>query len=163
MKILLLLGLTLLLGFKFEAPEDWQTLPLSSRMRVAEFKLPAADGEKDDATVAVFTFGMRMGGSADANVKRWLAQFDPKDGTPSIEVPLKDQQPEITFVDVAGTYVAETSPGSGEKLNKPGWRMIAAVVDGEGGMYFVKAIGPKATIEKNAEAIRAYIRSAKAE
>ena len=155
--------LVLLLGLAFEAPKDWEALPKSSMMRVAEFKLPKADGDGEDATVALYNFGSRMGGSADANVQRWLGQFDPKDGDPRIERPKDDDPIKITWVDVSGTYVAETGPGSGTKLNKPGWRMVAAVVETAGDMYFVKAVGPKATIAKNADAIRAYAKSAKAE
>ena len=35
----------------------------------------------------------------------------------------------MTVVDLAGTYVAETSPGSGEQLNHPDWRMLVAVIE----------------------------------
>jgi hypothetical protein len=66
-------------------------------------------------------------------------------------------------VDVAGTYVAERMPGMGQRENKPGWRMIAAVVESGGDQLYVKAVGPKATIAKNEAAIRKYIASAKNE
>ena len=156
--------LSLCLGLKFEAPAGWESLPKSSMMRVAEFKLPRAEGDTEDAQVAVYNFGSMMGGSVEANIARWLGQFDPKEGEPSIVKP-KDEKadPKITIVDVTGTYVAETRPGSGEKLNKPGWRMIAAVVESKEGTYYVKAVGPKASIAKNADAIKAYAASAKPE
>jgi hypothetical protein len=54
----------------------------------------------------------------------------------------------LTSVDVSGTYVAETSPGSSEHLNKPGFRLRAAVVEGPGGPYFVKLTGPARTVAR---------------
>lgn len=159
----LLCALALFLGLSFEAPKDWEALPKSSMMKVAEYRLPKAEADADDGTVALYNFGTRLGGTAEANVQRWLGQFDPKEGEPAIERPKDGDAPKITWVDVAGTYVAETRPGSGVRLNKPGWRMIAAVVETADAMYFVKAIGPKATIAKNADAIRAYGKSAKPE
>lgn len=156
------LALVILLGLTFTPPADWKELPKAG-MRVADFRLPAAEGAADEAQVTVYDFGMLGGGSPEANVQRWLAQFDPKDGEPKIEKPKDGVTPKITLVEVAGTYVAETRPGSGVKHNKPGWSMIAAVVEGGGKTLFVKAVGPKATIEKQADAIRAYIRGAKAD
>jgi hypothetical protein len=104
-----------------------------------------------------------MGGSVEDNVKRWISQFEPKEGEPKIERPKEGDLLKTTWVDIAGTYVAETRPGSGVKLNKPGWRMIAAVIEAKDGLYFVKAVGPKATVAKSADAIRKYGASAKPE
>ena len=157
-------ALGILLGMVFDAPKEWKEVPKGTfSMRLAEYTLPRADGDPEDATITLHHFGTNMGGSVDANVQRWLGQFNPKDGEPAIEKPKDGDKPKITWVDVAGTYVAETRPGSGQRLNKPGWRMIAAVVEAEDGYYFVKAVGPKATIAKNADAIKAYARSAKAQ
>jgi len=161
--LLLLPLLTLAMGLKFDAPKEWEALPKSSPMRSAEFKLPRAEGDADDATIAVFNFGGFLGGSTEANIQRWLTQFDPKEGEPKIEKPKDDAAIKITFVDVSGRYVAETRPGSGVKLDKPGWRMIGAVVESKEGVLFVKALGPKASIAKSEAAIRAYISSAKPE
>lgn len=159
---ILSLVLTILLGLKFEAPKGWEEVPLGAiSMRLAEHKLPRAEGDTEDATVTVHHFGMNMGGSAEANVQRWLGQFEPKDGEPKIEKPKDGDALKITWVEVGGTYVAETRPGSGTRLNKPGWKLIGAVIESSDGFYFVKAVGPKKTIEKNAADIRKYGSSAK--
>ena len=34
---------------KYDMPEGWTTKPLSSKMRVAEFVLPKAEGDSEDA------------------------------------------------------------------------------------------------------------------
>jgi hypothetical protein len=157
-----LVAFTILLGLDFAPPEGWEVLPKSSPMRLAEYRLPRAEGDAEDATVALYHFGTFMGGSVDANVERWLTQFDPKEGEPKVERPKAEDAQKITWVDVAGTYVAETRPGSGVRHNKPGWRMIGAVIEtSDDGLYFVKAVGPKATIAKSADAIRKYGKSAK--
>ncbi len=156
------LGLAILLGLAFEAPKGWTEVPRGAMsMRLADHKLPPAEGDPDEATAAIYHFGLNMGGSPDANVQRWLAQFEPKDGEPKIEKPKDGESPKITWVEVGGTYVAETRPGSGQRLNKPGWKMIAAVIESGDGFYFLKAVGPKATIEKNAADIRKYGASGK--
>jgi hypothetical protein len=156
------LALSVFLGLGFTPPEGWTPRPKSSAMRLAEFTLPRAEGDTEDAEVAVFHFPGGAG-SVDGNIQRWIGQFDPKEGEPRIERPKPDDKLKVTWVDVAGTYVAETKPGSGVRLNKPGWRMLAAIVEADDGLYFVKAVGPKATIAKNADAIRKYVGSAKPE
>ena len=65
----------------------------------------------------------------------------------------------LTLVDVPGTYVAEMSPGSSERHNKPGFRLRAAVVEGRGGPYFVKLTGPAKTIAKWDAAFLAFLKS----
>jgi hypothetical protein len=62
-------------------------------------------------------------------------------------------------VDVTGTYVAEVTPGASEHFNKPGWRQIAALIETPGGPYFVKAIGPAATLAKWEASVTAFITS----
>ena len=51
-------------------------------------------------------------------------------------------------MDVSGTYVAEVTPGSAERFNKPGFRQLAAVVETPDGPHFVKVVGPAATVAK---------------
>ena len=65
----------------------------------------------------------------------------------------------VTTVEVAGTYVAETAPGSGTFLNQPGYRLRAAVVETPNGPYFVKLVGPEKTVTKWNESFLSYVRS----
>src|SRR5262249_52277917 len=48
---------------KFTAPAGWTAKAPSTPSRVAEFILPKADGDKDDATLIVYFFGAAGGGS----------------------------------------------------------------------------------------------------
>jgi len=51
-----------------------------------------------------------------------------------------------TEVQLSGTYVAETAPGSGEHLRKEDWRMLAAIIEAQEGPYYIKLVGPRATV-----------------
>jgi len=148
----------------FDAPKGWVSKTPSSSMRVAEFGLPKAAGDPEDASVTVFFFGATQGGNVQANIDRWIAQMSQPDGKPSSAVAKTTTSKsksglELTIVDVSGTYVAEMSPGSTEHFNKPGFRQLAVYVNTAGGPYFVKAIGPAATIAKWYESVQAFLAS----
>src|SRR5215213_11281631 len=126
---------------KFRVPAGWVEEERTSSMRVAQYKLPKAEGDTEDASIVLYYFGQGQGGSTAANVERWVGQMKQADGTTA-----KDSKQEsfevnglkVTSVDVSGTYVAETAPGSGTFHNKPAYRLRAAVVETPNGAYFVK-------------------------
>ena len=117
-------------------------------MRVAEFTLPRAAGDAEDAQLVVYYFG-GSGGSVDANIKRWIAQMQQPDGKPSRarNGNAQGERPGVTLVDVSGTYVAETAPGA-ERHNKPHFRLRAGVVETPNGPYFIKLTGPEKTVAR---------------
>ena len=65
----------------------------------------------------------------------------------------------MTTVDVSGTYVAETAPGSGTFSNNPGYRLRAAVVETPKGSYFVKLVGPEKTVTQWNDSFLSYLKS----
>ena len=152
---------------KFDAPAAWVSKTPSSTMRVAEYTLPRAAGDTEDATVTVFFFGSRMGGDVQANLDRWTAQFAQPDGRSSKDLAktasFTANGLAVTTLDVSGTFVAEVSPGSAEHFNKPGFRQIAAVVQTTGGPYFMKLVGPQATVAKWADDYTAFLKSSRFE
>lgn len=149
---------------RFTAPDGWQAVPPTSQMRKAEFRLPRADGDSEDAELAVFHFGAGMGGGVQANLDRWVGQIAQPDGSDSHAKMHVDhesvRQMPLTVLDVSGTYVASLMPGSPEHFDKPGFRMLAAVVESPGGDWFVKLTGPARTVEKWEDAFREYVNSA---
>jgi len=148
---------------KFDAPAGWVSKSPSSSMRVAEFTLPKAEGDSEDAALAVFFFGAAQGGSVQANIDRWIDQMTQPDGRSSKDAARTSTMTShglpITLVDVTGTYTAEMSPGSAEHFNKPGFRQCAAVVETPGGNYYVKLTGPVKTVAKWNDAFVAFLRS----
>lgn len=153
-------------ALKFDAPTGWVQKPPASRMRLAEFMLPKADGDAEDASLGIFYFG-GQGGGVQANLDRWTSQMSQPDGRASKDVAKTSKMDSsglaVTIVDVPGTYVAETSPGSVERFNKPGFRLRAAVVEGKGGPYFVKLTGPAKTVAKWDESFLAFLKGLRVE
>src|SRR5262245_29509100 len=70
-------------GMKSTTPADWKEETPSSNMRMAQFKLGAAEGDKDGAELAVFK--MTASGSVDQNLERQRAKFLPAEGKDKIE------------------------------------------------------------------------------
>jgi hypothetical protein len=149
-------------AIKYDTPAGWVVKPAASSMRVAEFALPKADGDPEDASVVLYFFG-GQGGSAQANLDRWIGQVTQPDGKPSKDVAkvdrFKSHGLDVTAVDVSGTYVAEMAPGATERFNKPAFRLRAAVIETPEGPYFVKAVGPSKTMARWQDSITTFVKS----
>jgi hypothetical protein len=132
-------------------------------MRAAQYRLPKADGDNEDASLVLYYFGTGQGGSTEANIDRWINQMQQPDGHPSKERAksgtLTVNGLKVTTVDVAGTYSAEMSPGSGTSSNNRSYRLRAAVVETPKGSYYAKLVGPEKTVARWDEAFTNYIKS----
>lgn len=147
---------------KFKVPAGWVEEERTSSMRVAQYRLPRATGDTEDASLVLYYFGPGQGGSTTANIDRWIGQMKQDDGSPAKGA--KDEQLvanglKVTTVDVSGTYVAETAPSSGTFNNKPAYRLRAAVVETPNGSYFVKLVGPEKTVTQWNDSFVSYIKS----
>ena len=147
----------------FDAPSGWVAKKPASSMRVAEFSLPRAEKDSEDASLVVYYFG-GTGGSVQANLDRWIGQMQQPDGRDSRTVAKSATLTskaglKITLLDIPGTYIAEVTPGSSERFNKPGFRQLAAVVETKDGPYFVKVVGPAATVARWEPGVRAVLGS----
>lgn len=175
-KLILLFSIALLCLFntafqksslKFTVPPGWIEEERTSSMRVAQYRLPKAEGDTENGSVVLYYFGQGQGGSTAANVERWVGQMKQPDGGSSKAVAKEDRFEvnglKVTTVDVGGTYVAETTPGSGTFENKPGYRLLAAVVETPNGSYFVKLLGPEKTVAHWNESFLGYVKSFKFE
>ena len=150
-------------SLKFTVPAGWVEEERTSSMRVAQYKLPKADGDTEDASLVLYYFGQGQGGSTAANIERWVSQMKQADGSSSKEKAKEEQTDanglKIATIDISGTYVAETAPGSGTFHNKPGYRLRAAVVETPRGSYFVKLVGPEKTVTQWNDSFLSYLRS----
>jgi hypothetical protein len=164
MSALLLAVALLAAGLTFTAPDGWKSTPSTSSMRIAEFSLPHAPGDADDAQLIVYYFG-GSGGSVDANMQRWIGQMQQTDGRPSSAVAKKQSRTvnglTVSLVDISGTYTAEMSPGSAAHHNKPHYRMRAGVVETAKGPYFIKLTGPERTVGQWDAAFEQFVSSFK--
>lgn len=146
----------------FEPPAGWRAAGPASSMRVAQFVLPRATPDAQDAEVIVYYFG-GSGGTVDANIERWIGQMQQPDGRPSSRVAKRTTRTinglTVSEVDVSGTYVAEVAPGSSRRHNRPNFRLRAAVVQTPGGPYFVKVTGPARTVAQSEKGYEQFLAS----
>jgi len=126
----------------WKAPDAWQTAPNPSTMRLATYKIPAAKGDADGAELAI----SRAGGAKEANIQRWIGQFDEAGKDSRVEKTVRGMK--ITIVDVGGTYLGGGmmgAPGAGSGPKK-GWALLGAIVETPGMPYFFKMTGPATTV-----------------
>jgi len=143
-----------------KVPEEWESQPASSQMRLAQFVVPGPGG---DAELVVFRFPGGAGG-VQQNIDRWKSQFKPPEGK-SIDDVTKTTNFEagklkVTLVDVAGHYAAPERPGSPTMVDEPDYRMLSAIVEGSGDAFFLKMLGPGKTLELWAKPYEAMLKSA---
>ena len=149
-------------GLTYSAPPAWKPVATSSSMRVAQFALPHAQDDANDAELVIYYFG-GSGGSVDANIQRWIGQMQQPDGRQSSAVAKQSKRTinglAVTLVDVSGTYVAEMSPGAQERHNSPNFRLRAAVIETANGPYFVKLTGPARTVAAHEKSFEQFLES----
>lgn len=148
---------------RFKAPAEWVVEKPGSTMRVAQYKLPKAEGDSEDASLVLYFFGSNQGGSVQANLERWISQIKQADGSSSetkakLET-LTINQLNVSTIDLAGTYIAETAPGSGVRHNNPNYRLRAAVIETPKGAYYVKLVGPIKTVNRWDKVFGEYLHS----
>jgi len=148
-----------LAGGKFElkAPATWVRKQPQTRIVEHEFSIPAAEGDSADGRLTV----MGAGGSVDANIDRWYAQFTQPDGGSTRDratvKQLKAAGQDVHLVDVSGTFKDQRGPVA-PVVERPKYRMLAAIVETQGqGNYFIKLYGPARTIADNEKAFVAMI------
>jgi hypothetical protein len=129
-------------GIQWTVPGPWSKGQGSS-MRVATYAIEAAEGAAA-GECAVFYFGRGQGGGVDDNIQRWSRQF--KDSPAPRRETRTVAGINITRVDIEGTYL---NPGGGmmrSRGEKPGYRLLGAIVEAPRGNVFFKLTGPKATV-----------------
>ena len=132
-------------GISWRVPSTWTTGP-ARQMRVATYNIPPAVEGTAGGECGVFYFGASEGGDVEANMARWIAQFEPTDDPERTTRTVDDLK--VHLIDLSGTYVASTGPMmSGPKMRKEGYRLLGAIVEGPQGSVFFKATGPSGAID----------------
>jgi len=135
-------------GLNWTAPAAWESQG-ARPMRAATYVVPPSGGDKEPGECAVYFFGAGQGGSVQANVRRWLGQFQTPDGGPVDETAQIEDKTisgiKVTTIDVSGTYLFKPAPMSPRAIPKPGYRMLAAIAQGTEGPVFFKLTAPAKT------------------
>lgn len=145
----------------FDAPDGWESIPPRSRILEHELSVNAPSGsEAADARLTI----MAAGGGVEANLSRWVGQFQTIDKSDDRDAPMKQAFEaggmKGTILDLSGVYLESAGGPFGPKTPREDYRLVGAIVQTEGlGNYFFKLIGPKATIDPAADAFREMIES----
>ncbi|MBW3597616.1 MAG: hypothetical protein KY475_10110 [Planctomycetes bacterium] len=140
-------------------PAAWERKEPSVRIIEHEFAIPAAEGDDNPGRLTI----MGAGGSVEANIDRWIGQFEQPDGASSKDRTKVDKLTvdgqTVHLVDITGTYKDQRGPFAPAVMRED-YRMLAAIIATEqSGRYFVKLYGPKKTIAANEKAFRAMVES----
>jgi len=148
---------------RYKAPESWKEESPTSDMRAAQYKLPKAASDGEDALLVLYYFGQGQGGTSQANIDRWINQIVQPDGQSSKERAktgsLTVNGLSVNTVDVTGNYSGGMSPDSAPADKQSIYRLRAAVIDTPKGSYFVKLTGPEKTVAQWDQAYTDYLKS----
>lgn len=134
-------------------PADWKEVKPRVRIIEKEFEIPGKDGA-DPARLTI----MRAGGSVQANVDRWLGQFEQTQDQPSTET-TEAADGKLHRVRVSGRYKDQAGPFA-PPVMRDQYRLDGAILETkQQGNYFFKLIGPSSTVEAHAEAWSAALKS----
>ena len=144
-----------------KAPEKFTRQQPRSKIIAYEFSVPAAEGDEQTGRLTV----MSAGGTVEANLDRWYAQFSQPDGSSTRNRAKVEKKAvaghEVHFVNIAGTYDDKPAPFAAQGVARENYRMLGAIVVlPEGNVYF-KFYGPRQTIADNQEAFRKMIEEMK--
>jgi hypothetical protein len=126
-------------GVVWQTPKRWVEEPATG-MRLATYVVPAPASGSEAARCVVYYFGPGQGGETDANIQRWIGEFEgPKK---PVRRTFKVRQLKVSQVEVTGNYQAHADPAEGSAGVTSGWTLVGAVVEGPKGSLFFKLTGP---------------------
>lgn len=127
-------------------------------MRAATYAVPAAPGDREGGECIVSYFGAGQGGPVDANVKRWIGQFEGGEKNAKT-VKRNIHGVSVTTLDVAGSYSGMGGPMAPSKTVKPDYRLLGSIVEAPQGTVFFKFTGPAKTVAANKTMFEAMLNS----
>jgi len=147
---------------RWDTPRGWSQEKPTSPMRIAQYRVPAAQRDGDAGECVVFYFGPGQGGDAASNVARWSSQFSTPQGGPAqsrvTEQKLGDRL--VTRVEVSGTYQPGSVSFGGETPPpRSGYMLLGAIVPGGDANWFFRCTGPETTMQANRAAFDGLLAS----
>jgi hypothetical protein len=143
-------------GIHWTVPSAWQEQAQRS-MRIATYGIPAVGGQGDGGECAVFFFGRGEGGDVEANINRWISQFE-KPGDAQRSTRTVDGMP-VTLVRIAGTYLAPSGPMMQSSGKKDNYKLLGAIISAPEGSVFFKFTGPAKVVDASENDFNALINS----
>lgn len=141
-------------GLLFDVPAGWKEVELTEMQRGfvdARFLIPSGDSEVQ------LTFSS-VGGGVQANIDRWIGQFQLAEGDePKIET-IEVAGVSATWVDIRGTYSSGFGAAASTNENQ---RMLGAALPLPTGDVYLKLTGPRDVVANIAEDVRKFVVSAR--
>lgn len=136
-------------------PEGWKKVRPNVGIIEYEFAIDPAEGDKDPGRATM----MGAGGSIDANIDRWRAQFSKLESDQVEKEKISEQ--DVHIVELQGTYRDQRGPFAPATV-KENYTVLAAIISTKNsGNYFLKFYGPKKTIGENKEKFLKMVNSLK--
>lgn len=138
--------------YTLTAPDDWKREEPRSRIIEHEFSVPADEEGELPGRMTI----MAAGGSIEANIERWYAQFKQPTGGATADAAKQEKKAigdvEVHLVDISGTFVDRPNPMA-TGVDREDYRMLAAILTGDKiGQYFIKFYGPAKLVEARQQA-----------
>ena len=144
-------------GLRWTGPTGWKAQP-ARPMRLATYSVPAAPNDREEGECGIYYFGRTQGGSIEANLKRWIAQFEQPEHEAQIQKRTINGV-HVKTVDVSGTYTGAGGPMAASKSAKPGYRLLGAIVEAPQGLVFIKFTAPVKTAAANQKIFESLLQS----
>lgn len=139
---------------RFDRPEDWTYSRPADGVRTAQLEKKSAG----TSLVMTFTrFPPGSGGSVEANVDRWQAQFLSQDSPADVQTPAGTAIP-VTLVKCIGTQRGGV-PG-GPSKDTPNTMLLGAILQAPDGLVVVKLNGQKSAVGREEKLFSDWIRAA---
>ncbi len=143
-------------GLAWTVPKRWLAQP-DRPMRIATYLIPAGSGDAEGGECAVFYFGPHQGGTVDANIDRWVGQFETTNKAERSEGHVAGMA--LHHVHVDGTFLAPAGPMMQSQGKKTGYTLLGAIAEGPSGAVFFKLTGPQKTIKAASKEFDSLINS----
>jgi hypothetical protein len=152
-------------GMKATTPADWKKEEPSNKMRVWQFKLPKAEGDKEDAELALFFFPGKGAGTVEQNLARQVAKFSPADGKDKVEESV-DKKAKVgtvdaVYQDVAGTFIKKAFPMAKDGTPMANYRQLYVLFETKDGQYYMNLLGPAKSVEKHKKGFDGWLKEFK--
>jgi hypothetical protein len=152
-------------GLTSKIPATWKMQKPSNNLRKYQVLVPRVEGDKEDAELAVFSFGAS---GKEENVKRWKAQFIAPDGKTLDDVTKMEDYKvgkvaDVFCLDISGTFKYKNPPQSptAKEERKENFRRFNVMFDTDKGLFFITLTGPAKTMEKNKAAFDGWLKAFK--
>jgi hypothetical protein len=145
----------------FEAPASWNKVKPKFDFVHADLTIPKSAGDGQDGRITI----SQVGGGVEQNLERWIDQFqdiDVEDDKQFEKTSITVDGRSVELIRISGTFLDSAGGPFGPKTERPDYILIGAAIEmDKAGAVYIKAYGPKKTMDANKAAIESTIKSMK--